>query len=316
MLAYRPPDGPRRFARFAWGVLVYTLVVIVWGGYVRASGSGAGCGDHWPLCNGAVVPDTGVTATAIEFAHRLTSGLLGFLVLGLVAWAFRAFPRGHGVRRAAVWSGVFTITEALIGAGLVLFEYVAFNPSLARAGWMAAHLVNTFLLLAALTRAAHGASGGRGAGAESGPNAPRGLVGAALGGLVLLGASGAVTALGDTLVLGGGLDPAVEPVVATLVGLRIYHPLLAVAVSALVAAAVLVVRRRAPSGPAWTWGRAVLGLVGLQLAVGVVNVWLRAPIPLQMVHLLVTDLIWIGAVLFAAEAVGRRRPVREPVAAG
>ena len=305
----------RPFARFAWGVLAYTLVVIVWGGYVRASGSGAGCGDHWPLCNGVVVPDTSATATLVEFAHRLTSGLLGFLVLGLVVWAFRAFPKGHAVRRAAVWTGVFTVTEALVGAGLVLLEYVAYNPSLARAGWMAVHLVNTFALLAALTLTRHGARGG-GRGPWRGSGAPGGLVGAALAGLVVLGASGAVTALGDTLVLGGGLDPAVEPVVATLVGLRVYHPLLAVVVSALVVAAVAVVRRRAGDGPAWTWGRAVAALVGLQLVVGVANVYLLAPIPLQMVHLLVTDLIWIGAVLFASEALTALRPAPEAVAVG
>ena len=64
-----------RLARYAWGVLGINLLVILWGAYVRATGSGAGCGSHWPLCNGEVVPRSAGLATLIEFTHRATSGV-------------------------------------------------------------------------------------------------------------------------------------------------------------------------------------------------------------------------------------------------
>jgi heme A synthase len=294
--------GARGFRRLAWGVLAYTVLVILWGGYVRASGSGAGCGAHWPLCNGEVVPRSPTAATLVELAHRVTSGLALPLVLVLLAAAWRAFPPGSPVRKGAAFAVVFMATEAAVGAGLVLFEQVAYNASVGRAYWMAAHLLNTFLLLGALALTAHAAGGGaaprlRGSGRRGA------LVASALLGLLVLGASGAVTALGDTLALGGGLDPAEVPAVATLVGLRLYHPLLACLVVGLFAAAVYAVRRHDPGGPAPSLGLVTLALLLVQLGVGLVNVALRAPIPLQLVHLLLTDLIWIGAVLFAAEAL-------------
>src|SRR4030067_3427907 len=106
------------FAKYAWGVLVYNLAVILWGAFVRATGSGAGCGNHWPLCNGVVIPRSPQTETLIEFFHRLSSGLALLLVVGLLVWALRAYPKGHLVRRGARLSMFFLITEALVGAGV------------------------------------------------------------------------------------------------------------------------------------------------------------------------------------------------------
>src|SRR5689334_19203727 len=100
-----------RFAIYAWGVLAYNLLVILWGAYVRASGSGAGCGSHWPLCNGDVVPLAPRVATLVEFSHRLTTSLAGLLVIGLVLWAFRAFPRRSVVRLGAGLSLAFILVE-------------------------------------------------------------------------------------------------------------------------------------------------------------------------------------------------------------
>ena len=137
----------RRVARVAWGVLGYTVLVVLWGAFVRASGAGAGCGDHWPLCNGEVVPTAPALNTMIEFGHRITSALAGFAALGLLAVVWRG-TSACTARRAAVASLVFVmVLEGALGAGLVLFEYVAYNPSIARAYWMAAHLTNTFLLM-------------------------------------------------------------------------------------------------------------------------------------------------------------------------
>ena len=136
-----------RLARFAWIVVAWNLVVIGWGAYVRATGSGAGCGQHWPLCNGEIVPRAPAIATLIELTHRLTSGLALLALLALVIAVWRSRPAGHPARRAAGWSMLFMLTEAGVGAGLVLFELVADNASLARALFMAVHLANTFLLL-------------------------------------------------------------------------------------------------------------------------------------------------------------------------
>ena len=295
-----------RFQRYAWAVLAYTVFVILWGGFVRATGAGAGCGSHWPLCNGEVIPLDGATATLIEFGHRLTSGLTGLLVIGLLVWAYRAFPRGSLVRKGAIASMVLVVVEGLIGAALVKLELVAYNVSVARGWVIAAHLLNTFLLLAALALTAWFASGGglprfRGRG-------PLGLaLGLTIAGTFVLGASGAVTALGDTLAIGGGIDPASDPIVAALVGLRIYHPMLAVLVGVGVAASAWLARRH-PDPTAQALALGVLGLYLVQLVVGLVNVWLMAPVPLQILHLLVTDLIWIGLVLFAASALGEPEP--------
>jgi heme A synthase len=133
-----------RFAWYAWGVLVCNELVILLGAFVRATGSGAGCGSHWPLCNGEVVPQAPSMAMLIEYSHRLTSGLALVATTVLLVWAWRAYPAHHRVRMGALFSFIFLIIEALIGAGLVLLEYVAANVSLARAGWMAGHLLNTF----------------------------------------------------------------------------------------------------------------------------------------------------------------------------
>jgi len=288
------------FRRFAWGLLGYTIFVILWGGFVRASGSGAGCGDHWPLCGGEIIPRAPALNTIIEFGHRLTSGFAGILAILLVVWAFVAFGRRNSVFRAAVATFVFMMLEGALGAGLVLFEYVAYNPSIARAYWMAAHLMNTLFLLAAMTLTAWTACGGQ---------MPRfrenGSFGwltlASLVGLLILGASGAVTALGDTLAIGGGLDPTQNTIVGALTGFRIYHPILACSVFVLVAATVYVSRQQSPS--ASRFGRGVVGLMLLQLLIGLVNVQLHAPVEIQLVHLLMTDLIWIGFILFLARSL-------------
>ncbi|NOT09425.1 MAG: hypothetical protein HOP28_14615 [Gemmatimonadales bacterium] len=138
------------FPVFAWGVLGVNLFVILWGALVRATGSGAGCGRHWPLCNGQVLPQSPATNTLIEFTHRATSGVALLLVIALWWWSRRAFPAGHRARRAALWSLGLIVVEALIGAGLVLFELVENDDSLFRVAYLSGHLLNTFVLLGAL----------------------------------------------------------------------------------------------------------------------------------------------------------------------
>src|SRR6476619_8099844 len=149
-----------RLARFTWVVLIYNVAVIVWGAYVRATGSGAGCGAHWPLCNGEIIPRSGRVATLIEFSHRLTSGAALAAVVFLLIWTWRACRPGHPARRGAALAMFFMLTEAGVGAGLVLFQLVADNASFARAMFLSVHLINTFTLLAFLALTAWSLSGG------------------------------------------------------------------------------------------------------------------------------------------------------------
>lgn len=299
-----------RFARYAWGVLAANLLVIMWGAFVRATGSGAGCGSHWPLCNGELIPRADQIETLIEFSHRLTSGVALFMVVGLAIWAFRAYPRGHRVRYAAGLSLFFMLTEALIGAGLVLFEYVATNVSIARAVWMAGHLINTFFLLACLTLTAWWASGGSAIRLRK-----QGVVvwslGFAVAGILVLSVSGGITALGDTLVLGAGMSPADSPILARLVSLRIYHPLTAFIVGGLVLTAAWLANVKRPGPATQKLARAVMALYVCQLLLGALNVALKAPVWIQLVHLLLSNLIWITLLLLAASALRITRSVVE-----
>ncbi|HYH97765.1 COX15/CtaA family protein, partial [Hyalangium sp.] len=191
------PASSRRFQVFSAAVLAYTLAVVLWGAFVRATGSGAGCGDHWPKCNGDVIPRAPTVATLVEYTHRLTSGLALVLAVVLCVWGLRAHAKRHPVRRAAVLQLVFMLTEAAIGAGLVLFQYVAHDQSMGRAFWMAAHLLNTFLLVGAQALTMWFAAG-RSRMVLRGQGLAGALVGAAVVALTLLGVTGAIAALGDT----------------------------------------------------------------------------------------------------------------------
>jgi heme A synthase len=296
-----------RFAIYAWGVLAYNLLVILWGAYVRASGSGAGCGSHWPLCNGEVIPPAPQVATLIEFSHRLTTGLAGLLVIGLVVWAFRAFPRGHSVRLGAALSLIFIVIEGLVGALQVRLGLTADNASAGRAVVGSIHLANTFIMLAAMTLTAWWATGG-----ASLQLRRQGLLGwvFALGllGVLLVGASGAITALGDTLFPSGslaeGLQADFSPGAHFLIQLRVIHPILAVLVGvySIVAGRLAAAWRPSVATKRLSW--ALIALFGAQLLIGVVNVVLLAPIFMQIIHLFMADLVWIALVLTAAAALG------------
>lgn len=297
------------FAKYAWGVLIYNLGVILWGAYVRATGSGAGCGNHWPLCNGEVIPRTRQVETIIEFTHRLSSGLALLLVVGAVIWVFRFYAQKHPVRLGAGLSLLFMITEALLGAGLVLFKLVAADTSTARAWVVALHLANTFLLLAALTLMAWWASGGKPVRLKERNGMTLALAIAFLA-MLVLGASGAITALGDTLFpamsLAEGLQQEFSPTAHFLVRLRLYHPLIAIAGGAYTVVVIGVVNTRRPDLMTRWFGRIFTGLYFVQLAAGALNVVLLAPLWMQMLHLLLADLLWIVLVLFAASAFAQR----------
>jgi heme a synthase len=299
-----------RLAAFAWAVLAYNVAVILWGAYVRASGSGAGCGEHWPLCNGVAIPRAPGTATLIEFSHRLTSGLALVAVVVLLVWVWRACAPAHPSRRAAAWAVFFMLTEAGVGAGLVLFQLVADNATMARAMFMGVHLLNTFVLLGWLTLTAWWLSGGAPVTTRGNRARTLGIVVATFG-LLLVGVSGAIAALGNTLYPDGslteGLAADLSPASHILIRLRILHPTFAV----LTGGGLLLGAKRIADGrgqAAARLARAVVVLTAVQIVIGAVNVILLAPIWLQLVHLLVADSLWIGFVLLGATALAAPAP--------
>jgi heme A synthase len=289
--------------------LVAILAVILWGAYVRASGSGAGCGSHWPTCNGSVIPRAHSTATIVELTHRATSGAAFVLVVVQLVWAWRLFPRGHGVRRAAVAAMGLMVSEALIGAGLVLFEMVAANKSVGRAAWVAAHLLNTFALVAAVVLTGWRAGSGSAAREPVGSGTALALS-FGLAGTLVVAVSGAIAALGDTLFpvrsLAEGWQQDLSTTAHLFVRLRVFHPVLAVVVGAglLAVTGAMVVRDRAR--PAAT---VVAALLLAQLFAGLLNLALLAPIPLQIGHLLLADLVWIALVRLCATVRVAAAPV-------
>jgi cytochrome c oxidase assembly protein subunit 15 len=280
-------------------VVGYNILVILWGAVVRATGSGAGCGDNWPLCNGDFFPHHPRLATVIEFAHRSMTGVATALVVGLVVWTFYATRRGDRARRAAIASIVFLITEALLGAVLVLGGYVQNNISTARVVMQSVHFTNTMLLLASLALTAWWLGDGLRRGSL---RSERQLVAPAWMAVVttiVMGATGALAALADTLFPSPSLRAALTSDFAAgsplLIRMRWMHP--AAALVGTCCVLWLVVRMRS------RLGRLVAGLLALQFILGIGDVLLLAPTWMQIVHLLGADLYWVALVCLAAEAV-------------
>jgi heme A synthase len=304
----------KSLSRLAWFTLGWNVLVILWGAVVRATGSGAGCGAHWPTCNGSVVPIAPTVGTLIEYSHRLTSGVALILVAFVLYQVRRHREPGHLARFWSAASMVLILTEAAVGAGLVLFERVASDTSIARGYWISLHLVNTFLLLAALTLTARFVDGPpRPFSAQVSPlqatfpSASRGwptLL--AVLALVATGISGAIAALGDTLFKAETLREAIAQDFSSashiFLRLRILPPVIALIGGALVLTLAYRAMTTNPNRPgARQLGLILAALVFTQWFLGLTNLVLLAPTWLQIVHLLVADLIWMTLVLTAAD---------------
>ncbi len=290
--------------RFAWGVLAYFIAVILWGALVRATGSGAGCGDHWPLCNGTVIQHSARSDTIIEFTHRITSGISLFSIVALLIWTYARTSRGHLARVAAFASVIFTLIEAALGAFLVKLGLTAQSQSPLRAPYLALHLTNTLLLLAAITLTAHFLA--RPTGYLRGQirvAAPLAAL-ASLAVLLLVGVTGSLAALGDTLFPPSSLTNALAQDFSAasgwLVRWRWTHP--TVAFGACVVLIWLLVRaaQRRSHWDNRALSALVLILLAVQYGLGVLDVILLAPVWLQIVHLLGADVLWSALVVLAA----------------
>jgi heme A synthase len=294
-----------RFAKFSWAVLGWNMLVILWGAIVRATGSGAGCGNHWPSCNGQVLPNPQRIQTVIEFIHRMMSGTALILVLILLIWGLRTYAKGSHQRIGFVGAAVFIILEALLGAGLVLFNLVGANSSIFRAIAISLHLLNTFILLAFLALNAWWASGGKRVSFKNRGNILI-LFAIGLAGVAIIGMSGAITALGDTLFpstsLAQTLAEQSDPGAHFLIRLRIYHPIIAI----LVGVYSLYLTRHLYSQANDNTGKRLSILMGtliiIQWIAGVTNVLLLAPVWMQVAHLFLADSVWISYILLAGHA--------------
>ena len=307
----RAQQGPVNsvwFSRYVWGVLIYNLAVILWGAYVRVSFSGDGCGAHWPLCGSALMVPGIKAPQAIEYAHRLSTGVVIPLIIAQLFFAFRLFPKGHQARIGSVACFAFTFSEALIGAVLVLYKLVAHNPSVYRAIADSMHLVNTFLLVGSLTLTAWWSEG----------NPPlrlraQGAVVPALGVLLIaslfVGVSGHIAALGDMLfpsdTLMEGLRADFSPTASFLIRLRLLHPFLSVALGIYAILLSRTIGKQRPALQSPRFARYCVWLFVIQIAAGFLNLLLRAPIWMQIVHLFLADLLWINLILLSAAALGQ-----------
>ena len=295
--------------RFAWWLLAYNVPVILWGAVVRATRSGDGCGDHWPLCNGVVLQTNPRLATLIELAHRMSSGLTLPLVLLLLFWTFRSTVSGHLARIASIAAVVFTFNEGLLGALLVVLRLTADNRSPARAVYLSLHLANTLLMLGALTLAAHFLSRGEAFTRRTirFTQLPLAITGITV--TLLLGVTGTLAALSDTLFPATSLSAAFAQDFSAsggwLLRLRILHPLTAV-IAGLFICWLLVRSFRRPSDR--KLALLVLGLLVLQFALGLADVTLLAPLWMQILHLLGADLLWIALVVLAARVCVMSKP--------
>lgn len=281
---------------WAWATLAFFVIVVLEGAVVRATSSGGGCGSHWPLCNGEILPHHPRLATVIEFTHRSLTGICTAMFAVLIAWTFRATPKHHPARWASVVAGVLLLVEGALGALLVLGGYVEKNASAARVLVQGVHFTNTMLLLAAATLVAVLLGKPRATLSQASLKWPMSL---ALLASILAGATGSIAALADTLFPSSSLAAAIAADFAAssplLIRMRWIHP----ASSAVVAVCTLVlIAGFARRG----YNALAIGLasnLAAQIAIGLLDVLLLAPISIQVLHLFSADLFWISLVAIA-----------------
>ena len=298
----------RAVVRFAWIVLGFFILVVLWGAVVRSTGSGGGCGSNWPLCNGDFVPHHPRLATVIEFTHRSTSGICTFLLAALGFWTFAVTERGHRARIAVLWSAVLLVTEAVLGAVLVLKHYVENTYSVGRVVTQSIHFTNTMLFMGALTLTAWFLS--EDSEKVEPVEAPRWVALLAVIATLVMGATGSLAALADTLFpspsLRAGLIADMAAGSPTIVHMRWIHP-----AAGIVGFVCVLMLARSGS----TLAKLVIALLALQFALGVVDVLLLAPTWMQVVHLLGADVYWVALAVLAGRAIWPARKSKLQAAA-
>jgi heme a synthase len=303
-------------AKYAWFVLAYNVIVILWGVFLRASKSGDGCGQHWLTCHGEVIPSAPELKTVIEFSHRMTSALDGFIVIGLLVWAILKWKSAKSetntrILKMASGSFVFVIVEGLLGAGLVLTGNTAENLTAARPFWMAGHLITTLILLSFLTLTAWFASGGKAFNFKTEPKVKLFLLLGVLG-FLLVGMSGSVAALSSMIfpseTLTEGITKDFSATSNILLRLRVSHPILSILTSVyLIFLAGWLRNKSGNNETVARWSNVLSVLILMQLAFGAATLLTLAPILMQLGHLFLADAVWISFVLLTASFLSEQK---------
>jgi len=252
--------------------------------------------------------------TVIEFSHRMTSALDGLIVIVLLIWAFMLWRKDRTdissyVLKIAAASFFFVLVEGALGAGLVLTGNTAETLTPARPFWMAAHLLNTLVLLTLLTITAWSATTGRRF-ELAGNRANLNWILAAAALMFVVGISGSVAALSSMIFPSGtiteGLTKDFSATSHTLLRLRPLHPLLAVASAIFLVFWTGSLKRRFPDSKTIVrWANTVAILIVLQIAFGSLTLLTLGPILMQLGHLLLADLVWIAFVLLSLNLLSK-----------
>lgn len=291
------PKSLASYKRFLFFLLLYALVIILWGAWVRISGSGDGCGPHWPLCQGQIWIDKSFTEkakTLIELTHRLKSGLFGILILFLFFWARRIFPARHWGRFAATLTLVLTITESLLGMKLVLLGLVADNSSALRAFSMSLHLGNTLLLLFAMTACWESGNVNN---ISSFPW-PRKKFLICHFCLLTIAITGSWAALASTLFptesLLQGLEADFSSDSHWLLRIRLIHPLMALSLALLTLYLLQLIKESSNEIKTRKLSQYTQGILLFPVLVGMTTLLSSSPTIFKLLHLLSVDIAWIA----------------------
>jgi heme a synthase len=305
LLSHSRPGEMPQVARFAWTALYWNVAVVLWGAYVRATGSGAGCGNRWPLCDGDVVGASANGQTIVEFTHRITSVISLLVVTGLVVWCWRETKKGDWARYSAALAAVFLANEALLGAALVLLKHVGNDQSAGRILFLCLHFGNTLLLLATLLLTAAWLSNGSRSITLITKWREVGSIGLGLLATMVTGITGAVAALADILYPATSLPSSLAQDFSSrtpvLLRVRLLHPAVATIAVCYVLWAIWrsSTRRNRFSRSAI----ALITLLVMQIVIGMTNVLFLVPVWIQIAHLFAADAVWILLVLVSADLV-------------
>lgn len=308
-----------KFAKYAWFVLAYNLLVIIWGVFLRASLSGDGCGEHWLTCGGEVIPSAPQLKTQIEFFHRITSSLAGIFVIGLLISSI-VKRRGEKTEqnrllvKMSLLSLIFIIIEGVVGGLLVLTGNTAANWTPTRPYWMAAHLINTFTLIAVLSLTAWFASGGKSFSFFKAERKVLFLLIIAILGIFIVGMSGSIAALSSMLYPSSSLAEGIAKDFSAsshyILRLRVFHPILSVLLALfLIGLAGWIKKESNGDSSTIRWANILSILVLTQIISGIVTILTLAPIVMSLIHLFLADAVWIAFVLMTASFLANKQNI-------
>lgn len=278
----------QKLKKITFFLLLYTLIVILWGAWVRISHSGDGCGDSWPLCHGQFIPSAEQKKTWVEFSHRITSGLFGLFIIAIFLYIRRSNLSALS-KKISFWTLIFTITEALLGAKLVLFRLVGSDDSMFRAFAMSLHQLNSLLLSGSIALLYFSFKHH-----ELKPNLKKIFLPL---GFILICMTGAWAALSTTLFpsenLLSGLMADLNQNSHWLVQLRISHPLLALTIGSALALYFWYdgIQSQNRTRQFYSYLTAVTFLFGLLF--GIMTLFALSPIWMKIAHLCLAHVMWI-----------------------